>query len=169
MTHSNSDMDAKPHGKHKYGPEYVSHELIVTGLVNRPLCLTVADLRQMPTMEINGVKMICGSGTEKATIKSYCGVLLRNLLEQSSVIIREHHTPNRLFLKLTSNDDYTVVFSWQEINNTSVGEKAVVVFLRDGEPLDDTEGNFALISANDYRTGPRRMRYLRRIEVCEIA
>lgn len=169
MNHTNDrQAELKPHGKHKYGPEYMSHELSVTGLVERPLCLSVADLRKMPSLEIEALTIICGSGTEKGIIRNYRGVLLRNILEMSTVIIAEHHAPNRLYLKLTSNDGYRVVFSWQEINNTVVGEKALVVFERQGEPLDENEGEFAFVSANDNRPGPRRMRYLRHIEVCEI-
>lgn len=158
----------KPHGKHKYGREYMSHELDVTGLVGKPLCLNVEDLREMATTEIKSLTLICGSGAKKGTIESYSGVLLRDILERASVIITEHHAPNRLYLKLTSNDGYRVIFSLQEINNTVVGEKALVVFAREGRPLDENEGEFAFVSANDNRPGPRRMRYLKHIEVCEI-
>ncbi len=160
--------ELKPHGKHKYGREYMSHELDVTGLVERPLCLKAEDLREMATIEIKALTLICGSGTEKETIESYRGVLLRDILDRASVIITEHHAPNWLYLKLTSNDGYRVIFSWQEINNTAVGDKAIVVFERQGRPLDESEGEFAFVSANDYRPGPRRMRYLRQVEVCEV-
>ncbi|KAB0666293.1 molybdopterin-dependent oxidoreductase [Oryzomonas japonica] len=169
MDHAeNIQPGTKPHGKHKYGPEYMSHELKVTGRVERPLCLSVADLRKMTALETGALPIICGSGTEKGTIKSYRGVLLRDILAQASVVITEHHAPNRLYLKLTSNDGYMALFSWQEINNTVVGEKAIVVFEREGRPLDENEGEFAFVSANDYRPGPRRMRYLGHIEVCEV-
>jgi len=157
------------HGKHKYGPEFMSHELTVSGLVKKPLCLTVADLLRMSSVEIQMLTIICGSGTEKGSIKGYRGVLLRDILEQASVIITEHHAPNRLYLKLTSNDGYKVLLGWQELNNTVAGEKALVVFKRDGQPLDESEGEFVFVSENDYRPGPRRMRYLSRIEVCEIS
>lgn len=161
------EQHVKSHGKHKYGPEYMSHELQVTGMVKNPLCLSVADLRLMAAVEINELTMICGSGTEKGSVKGYRGVLLRDILEQASASITDHHAPNRLYLKLTSNDGYMVIFSWQEINNTTVGERAIVIFERDGKPLGEDEGEFAFVSANDYRPGPRRMRYLSRIEVCE--
>ena len=162
------NSEPKPHGKHKYGREYMSHELEVIGLVERPLCLRVEDLREMATMEINALTLICGSGAKKGTIESYRGVLLRDILDRASVIITDHHAPNRLYLKLTSSDGYRVIFSFQEINNTVVGEKALVVFAREGRPLDESEGEFAFVSANDTRPGPRRMRYLKSIEVCGI-
>ncbi|QEM68969.1 molybdopterin-dependent oxidoreductase [Geobacter sp. FeAm09] len=168
MNHTeNTNPETKPHGKHKYGPEYMSHELKVTGRVERPLCLSVSDLREMAALEIEALPIICGSGTEKGTIKSYRGVLLQEILDRAAVIITEHHAPNRLYLKLTSNDGYMALFSWQEINNTAVGDKAIVVFEREGQPLDENEGEFAFVSANDDRPGPRRMRYLGQIEVCE--
>ena len=169
MKHDEKDGAApRAHGKHKYGPEYVTRELQITGIVSKPLRLRVADLMRMPSVAVEDLTLVCGSGTEKETIGSYRGVLLREVLQQADVIITEHHAPNRIYLKLSSNDGYVAIFSWQEINNTQVGEKAIIVFEKDGQPLGDDEGEFAFVSANDYRPGPRRMRYLRHIEVCEI-
>lgn len=159
----------KSHGKHKYGPEYMSHELTVCGMVATPLCLRVADLKGMNRIDAVSVAMVCGSGTPKGEISGYSGVLLKDILEKASVIINGHHAPNRLYLKVSSKDGYLAVFSWQEIHNSVVGEKALVLFEKDGQPLGEDEGEFVFVSANDYRPGPRRMRYLSRIEVCEVS
>jgi hypothetical protein len=57
--------------------------------------------------------------------------------------------------------------SYQELYNTATGEQAIVIVEKDGLPLGDDEGRIAFISANDKRTGQRKLRYLKSIGVHE--
>ena len=66
-------------------------------------------------------------------------MLLRDIRQQAEPIIAEHHATNRICLKLSSTDGYLSVFSWHEIHNSAVGEKAMVVFERDAQPLGEDE------------------------------
>jgi DMSO/TMAO reductase YedYZ molybdopterin-dependent catalytic subunit len=152
-----------------YGPEYVTHEVKVTGAVNHPLCLSVADLRAMEMTEVRNVGLICGSGRHDGTVGSYRGVKLTEVLRRADVVMSQHDSPNYIFVTVVSSDAHWALFSYQELHNTAVGEKAIVIVERDGQPLDEKEGEIAFISGNDLRPGPRRLRYLQRIEVHEHA
>jgi len=44
----------------------------------------------------------------------------------------------------------------------------LVVYERDGAPLDDSEGRLALVSLKDTRPGPRHVKWLRSIELRTI-
>ena len=154
--------------KHVYGPEYVAERLVVTGLVHNPLMLSVPDLKMMHDVEIKELTMFTGSKQTKKVIGSYRGVLLKDILELADIVIADYHAPNRIYLKLHSNDGYASVVSWHEVTNSIIGEKAIVAYERDGKPLDENEGNFVFVSGNDFRPGPRRMRYLKEVVVCEI-
>lgn len=160
-------MSAGQNPNHKYGSEYVVQQLAVSGLVQTPLLLNVADLEKLPSIEILNLTMFTGSQQKKKVVGSYRGVLLLDLLNLAEVVLVDHHASNRLYLKLTSNDGYLSVLSLHEVTNSVVGEKAIVAYERDGKRLDEDEGNFVFVSANDFRPGPRRMRYLKNIEVCE--
>lgn len=166
----NNEQSQKPerNHKHKYGSEYMVTELLINGLVNKPLTLTVADLKKMRDVEIKELTMYCGSGQKKKVIDSYRGVLLQDIMNLADVIIADHHAPNRLYLTLRSNDGYLTVLSWLEITNSILGEKAIVAYERDGNLLNEDEGCFVFVSGNDLRPGPRRMRYLKEITVCEV-
>ncbi|WP_168205926.1 molybdopterin-dependent oxidoreductase [Geobacter sp. FeAm09] len=162
--------DMMPNTKEKiYGAEYVTRQVTVSGRVNQPLVLTVDDLRKMEGAEVAGLTMICGTGRKKGVIDSYRGVLLSAVLDRADIILREHHSPNWTYVTLASSDGHWALFSWHEIFNSPVGERAVVVFERNGLPLDEKEGEIGFISGNDGRTGPRRLRYLRHIGVHELA
>jgi len=102
-------------------------------------------------------------------VESYRGVLLRDVLDSADIILKEHYSTNQIYIVLKSSEGYRAIFSWHEIYNTAVGDQAIVTFEKNGKPLDEKEGAIAFISAGDYRPGPRRMRYLQRIEVHEIA
>ena len=149
-----------------FGPQYMTHHLEVTGLVNSPLKLTVADLKEMIPVEINDLQMVCESGPHTGQ-SSYRGVLLTDILNKADVLFREHESPVRMYVTVISSDGYFVLFSYQELMNSSIGDQAVVIVERDGKPLGEHEGEIALISANDTIPGLRKMRYLQRIEVHE--
>lgn len=52
--------------------------------------------------------------------------------------------------------------------NTTVGDGALLVFERDGRPLDEHEGRIALLSTADFRLGARHVRNVLRIEVMQL-
>jgi hypothetical protein len=47
----------------------------------------------------------------------------------------------------------------------SLGDGVLVVYERDGGPLDGTEGRIALVSLKDTRPGPRHVKWLQSIEL----
>lgn len=150
-----------------FDPQYMTHCLDVEGAVNYPLRFTVAELATMSLTEVRDLSMICGSGRNEGFIASYRGVLLTDVLNRADVLMREHDSPNYMYITVSSSDGHWAVFSYQELFNTSVGEQAIVIIEKDGQPLGEQEGRIAFISANDKRPGPRKLRYLKRIEVHE--
>ena len=68
----------------------------------------------------------------------------------------------------TGNDGYRALFSWHELFNAPLGEGVIVVLAKDGLPLGDDEGELCLVSARDERPGPRRVRYLKSVDVRRI-
>jgi hypothetical protein len=150
-----------------FDPSYVTHHLDVKGEVNHPLHLAADELRAMELTEVKDLTMICGSGRNEGFIQSYRGVLLTDLLNRADVIMREHNSPSHLYVTVMSSDDHWILFSYQELYNSPIGEQAIVIIEKDGQPLGDDEGEFSFVSANDTRLGARKLRYLKSIEVHE--
>src|SRR5215472_13829890 len=135
----------------------VSTRLEVTGLVSRPLSLSVEDLRAVAKRR--GVTEAGGYG----------GILLSELLKEAAIREDERHALRRTYVVAVATDGYQAVFSWGELFNTPVGRGVLVAYERDGAPLREGEGRFALVSLADERVGPRHVKWLSRIDVRRVA
>lgn len=154
--------------KKVYGPEYVSRSVSIEGSVASPRVFTAEELRSRPRTEAKGFVVLCGSGKVKDEARSISGVLLRDLLDEAGVLLEEHEAPNLTYVVAYGKDGYRALFSWHELFNGPVGKGVIVVLEKDGKALDEGEGELCLVSVNDERPGPRRIRYLSRVEVVRI-
>ena len=135
----------------------VSTRLEVTGLVSRALSLSVDDLRAVAKRR------------GPAEAGGYGGILLSELLKEAAIKEDERHALRRTYVVAVATDGYQAVFSWGELFNTPVGRSVLVAYERDGAPLREGEGRFALVSLADERTGPRHVKWLSRIDVRRVS
>lgn len=142
----------------------VSARVEVSGAVQKRLDLDAAALAAFPAAAI-GQFTQSRSGSGAAGQTTVRGVRLAALIERAGLDPTDRNAWKSLAVIATATDGYRAVFSWPEITNTPVGEGVLVLFERDGKPLDEREGRIALISAADLKNGPRHVRNLKRIEV----
>jgi hypothetical protein len=93
------------------------------------------------------------------------GVLLRDVLAGIQI---DHENPRVLseyFFVCIAADDYRVVYSWNEIFNTSVGDQVYIVLEKDGVPAEKMEDRMLMISPKDFKTGRRYLKNLSAIEI----
>jgi DMSO/TMAO reductase YedYZ molybdopterin-dependent catalytic subunit len=138
------------------GKSLVSTRLEVGGLVQRPLSLTVEDLRALAKRK--------GQAAEGG----YGGLKLTDVLEEADIRQDDRHALRRSYVVAVATDGYQAVFSWGELFNTPVGRSVLVAFERDGAPLRDGEGRIALVSLADERLGPRHVKWLARVDVRRV-
>lgn len=143
---------------------HVAPALTIGGGVERSLALTVENLRQRPSTELAEVR-VAGKFGSRSVVR---GVRLRDLLKEAGIVTHDNNTVKKLAIIASADDKYAVVFSWNELFNARAGENVLVLFERDGQPLPHAEGPLALLSADDLRTGPRHVKWLRSIEVRQI-
>jgi len=128
--------DMKPRTSEKvFGTQYITKELLITGEVLRPLTFSTLELLAMDQKRIEGLTILCGSGKVKEQVRSYQGVLLRDLLDLAEVNLKEHDTPNHTFVVVTGSDGYYSLFSWHELFNSTIGAGVLVVLNKNDEPL----------------------------------
>jgi len=146
----------------------VTTQLAVTGAVEHPLKLSVADLRQFPVQQIGEFPLAGQGGAKRTPLKNVKGVRLRDLLERATLVSRDHNDVKKMVIIATASDGYVAAFSWAEIFNSSLGDGVLVFYEQDGSPLADDEGRIAMISTQDTRSGPRHVKWLQSIEVRKI-
>ena len=145
--------------------------LVVTGSVQAPRTLALADLRTLPIRRVEDQRQLRLGGSsapEPAAVRSYTGVLLRDIVAAAKPTEDGRHDLRRSVVVVTASDGYRVVFSWPELFLSPIGDGALVVFERDGAPLAADEGPLAVVSLRDTQPGPRHVKWLERIELRRI-
>ena len=154
-----------PEGDHA---ALVTKVLTVGGRVNQPLSLTLEDLAKLPSQTLADIPVRGKNGEVSRILKAYTGVKLTDILSAAGLVSSEPNDLKKTVFVATASDNYKAVFSWNELYNSMVGDGVLVLYARDGKPLDDDEGRIALISTTDRHTGPRHVRWLKDIRVQKI-
>lgn len=162
------DFDKAKHANQN-PEELVSKDISFTGLVKNQLRLTVDDLIKLPVEIVKSEKMQCLSGADVGEIKDFKGVLLRDLLTKAEIIAPQHNDVKKIVIIAKATDGYMVVFSWSEIFNNPIGDGVIIYFERDGMPLDVGEGEIAMVSRTDIKSGGRHVKWLKEISVFKVA
>lgn len=140
----------------------------INGRVRKPFLISMEELCKMESEVLEDLFVVCGSGDPRGSIGSCRGVLLEDLIRKADVIKEEHDDTKKMFLVASAGDGYKVVFSWQEIFNSPVGGGVLILFEKDGEPLDRERKRVDLISAQDIFMGSRYVKGLTNIEVAMV-
>jgi len=143
----------------------VTTSLTVKGSVEHEITLTVDDLKRLPVQRIEDVRSLRDGAANAETVRRYAGCLLRDVLDRANPFEKKRMDFRRSVVIATASDGYRAVFSWAELYLSPIGEGALVVYERDGAPLDDGEGRIALVSLKDTRPGPRHVKWLESIEL----
>lgn len=147
-----------------------SAELAIGGLVTHAAVLRADALAAACTPRVVEDRRIVESGgrREERSVR-WGGCLLRDLLDRAKPVERGRGDLRTLVVVATATDGYRALFSWAELWNSPIGDHVLVITERDGRPLADDEGRFALRSFHDTRPGPRHVRQLRAIDVVRVA
>jgi len=146
----------------------VTTTLTVKGSVQQEITLSVDDLKRLPVQRMDDVRSVrdTGAGASSGeTVRHYVGCLLRDVLERAKPVEKKRMDFRKSAVIATASDGYRVVFSWAELYLSPIGDGVLVVYERDGAPLDDNEGRIALVSLKDTRPGPRHVKWLQSVEL----
>ncbi|SEL42731.1 hypothetical protein SAMN05518845_107134 [Variovorax sp. YR750] len=139
--------------------------LEVLGLVPRPGSFALEALEGLPRHDLGPTQVLCYSGRPVAQVDSYAGARLIDLLDACGLSERPRSELKRCVVVARGDDGYQAIFSWNELYNSTIGEKVLVLYEKNGEALDAHLGTICLISAGDSRLGPRHLRGLRQVAV----
>lgn len=145
------------------GERFATERVDVAGLVRQAQSFDLVALKKLPAVTLNNV--VSGhNGRVIRRIGSLTGVKLTRLLDAACIKSREPEDVKKMAIVVSASDGYKAVFSWNELFNSPAGETVVLGYEQDGKE----DGKLMLISAADTRTGPRHVRWVRRVEVMKI-
>jgi len=123
----------------------------ITGLVETPLTLTVADLQKLPAQSVK-VTFKAGSGDQT---HSFTGALFSDVLAQAKLKLdpKIKNDQLRFFIVVTANDGYTTVISEREIDPSFGNQPILLAWDQDGQPLTGSDGPVRLVTPGDIKGG----------------
>ena len=138
--------------------------LVVKGDVEKPLSLTLEDLRQMPR------KTLKVTNPHDKKEETYEGVLVTELLKRAGVPQggQLRGAAMATYVQADAADGYQVIFSLAELDTDFQDSDVIVADTLNGAPLDDKTGPFRLVAPHDKRPA-RWVKMLQSLTVVRIA
>jgi len=104
-------------------------------------------------------------GEVKDTVKNMKGVLLTHILSKIEYQYDKPRELSEFYFVCTASDGYKVVFSWNEIYNTEIGNNLYIITEMEGKKQKDMEQKILLFATSDFKSGRRYVKGLETIEV----
>ena len=140
----------------------------IQGKIKSEQVFTLTQLDSFPKQVLKDQILYNHKGEIKDTVKNCKGVLLKTILEKTEFVYDKPKELNEFYFVFIASDGYKVVFSWNEIYNTEIGNNLFVITELQGKKLKDIEQRIILTSTSDLKTGRRYIKGLEKIEVKKI-
>ena len=137
----------------------------ISGDVKAQVTIQIADLKKWTAISIGDVTITNHLGEKKSEARGLKGVLLKDIISSTEINSESPKVLSEYYFVCKANDGYTVVFSWNELFNTAVGESVYVVTEKNDKSAAGMEDAILLISPTDFKTGRRHVKSLASIEV----
>lgn len=143
-------------------------EFTVSGQVLNDTSFTVKGLAAYNTVPIPDIVITNHLGERKSSAVGLRGILIRDLLSAVRFKVDNARLLSEFYLVFIANDNYKVVYSWNEIFNSPVGDQLFLLTARDGKSLKDMNERIVIITTSDFKTGRRYIKGLKSIIVARI-
>ena len=104
-------------------------------------------------------------GIEKGVAKALKGVLLRDVISRIDFNVENQKQLSEIFFTCIASDGYKVVYSWNEIFNTSTGDHTFFITGKNGKAMMEQPDRMLMATTSDYKTGRRYIKGLSKIVV----
>lgn len=144
-----------------------SDTVVIAGKIKTELRFALHDLQHMPVQSIPNVQLTSHEGVAKGIVKELKGFPLKVLLDKIEWVNAKPKELNSYYLTFKATDGYTVVFSWNELFNTPIGNNLFVITEKDGKKLPDMSERILVVSTSDLQIGRRYIKGLSQIQVSQ--
>lgn len=152
-------------GQHRTEP---TQDFTVGGKVKNELRVTISDLKNFKTVAIPDLRITNHKGIEKGTAKDLKGILVKDILAGLEFDVESPKVLSELYLTFIAIDDYRIVYSWNEIFNSTTGDHLFLITAKDGKTLEEMDDRILIATTNDINTGRRYIKNLVRVEVSRV-
>ncbi|MDR3696570.1 molybdopterin-binding protein [Mucilaginibacter sp.] len=140
----------------------------ISGKVKNSSTITLDSLNSYPVKVIGDIKVTNHLGEFKHEDDQLKGVLLKDILSHTVLDAGSPKLYSRFYFTCKGNDGYAVVYSWNELFNTEVGNHVFIIMEKNGIEVDKMPESIQMTSASDFKTGRRYLHNLEKIVVGQV-
>ena len=145
-----------------------SDEIKIEGKIKTELKFSIQDLEKFPTRPIKDLEIVNKHDSVKGTAKGLKGFPLKTILDKIEIVTEKPRELNEYYFTFIATDGYKVVFSWNELFNTEVGNNIFVITEKDGKKLSEMQERVLVVSTSDLKIGRRYIKGLCKIVVDKV-
>lgn len=145
-----------------------TNSFTISGKIKSEKVIKLNQLDSFQTIHINDQLIYNHKGELKDTLKDLRGIPIKDILNQVEYIYEKPKTLNEFYFVFIASDGYKVVFSWNEIYNTTAGDNFFIISEMGGKKLQDLSQRILFLSTADLKSGRRYIKGLERIEVRQV-
>ena len=142
-----------------------TNEFVIKGKLKNEVTISLAELNSMVAVPIGNIKVTNHKGDVKEEIKNVYGVSFKNILSKAILPFEKPKELSSFYFVCIATDSHQVVFSWNEIFNTDVGNNVYLITEKNGIKLKDIPERILLLSKSDSLSGRRYLKNLKEVRV----
>lgn len=143
-------------------------QFAITGDVEKTSVINADSLKQYKVSDIGDINVTDHTGAFKHKDDKLKGVLLKDVLSHTKFKTTSPKLLSRFYFVCTGADGYKVVYSWNELYNTTVGDHVYIITEKNGLSLDKMPESIQMTSASDFKTGRRYLHNLDKIFIAQV-
>src|SRR5258706_4343378 len=136
----------------------VTSAFTVSGEVFSPLTVSVMDLKKWKEVSIGDLVITNHLGEKKSEAKGLKGILLKEIIQTIEIKSESPKVLSEYYFVLVATDGYKVVYSWNELFNTLVGDSVYLVTEKNGKIITEMDASILIVSTKDFKTGRRNVK-----------
>ena len=145
-----------------------SLSITVEGRIRNPKTFSLDALKKFSVHTIDSLQIYNHQMVAKSMPRNIKGVLLKEILKEIEFDAETPTVLSQYYIVCIATDQYKVVFSWNELFNTSAGDKVLVVIGKNGVPAEQDKEGIMLVSPADRATGRRYVKELNKIIIQRV-
>jgi len=142
-----------------------TRQFTISGKVKKESVITIDSLNSYPLKSIGDIKVTDHTGAFKHQDDQLKGVLLKDILNHSQWAVPGPKLFSTIYFTCIGSDGYKVVYSWNELFNTPVGDNVYIIMEKNGVKTTTLPESIQMASTLDFKTGRRYLHNLDRIVV----
>lgn len=145
-----------------------SESFVITGKVSNELKVNMTMLNAYKSFSIDSLVIYNHLMAKKSVLKHIKGVLLKDVIARSGIASESPKVLSEYYIICKATDGYKIVYSWNELFNSSAGDQTLILTSYDTEPEKTEKGNIAVVTPTDKATGRRFLKGLTSVTVLRV-